>query len=227
LRDPVDIVYFELQCHLRKPSLLVTSSTMATAPKLPPHSTPISPQDYFAWEAEQELRYEYFDGQVFAMTGGTVAHGLIGLNLAAAIKTHLRGRGCLTLNSDCKIGISEAGPFVYPDVSVTCDARDRSAKQFSRYPCLIIEVLSPATEAYDRGGKFSLYRRLETLQEYVLVGSETKSVEVFRHNPEGIWQFIPYSEEQLVELTSIGLNLSFETIYEDVTLSESPTGSAG
>jgi Uma2 family endonuclease len=193
---------------------------MVTAPKLPPYSTPISSQDYFTWEAEQELRYEYFDGQVFAMAGGTVAHGLIGLNLAAAIKTHLRGRGCLTLNSDCKIGISEAGPFVYPDVSVTCDARDRSAKQFSRYPCLIIEVLSPATEAYDRGGKFSLYRRLETLQEYVLVGAETKSAEVFRLNPEGIWQFIPYSEEQLVELTSIGLNLSFETIYEDVTLLE-------
>ena len=92
--------------------------------------------------------------------------------MATVLRSHLQGR-CKVRTSDAKVGISENGPFTYPDVSVTCDDRDRTAQQFSRYPCLIVEVLSSSIEAYDRGGKFALYRRLESLQEYVLVGSET------------------------------------------------------
>ena len=141
----------------------------------------LTPQEYFEWEAQQTLRYEYFNGQVFAMTGGSLPHADIALNMATVLRSHLQGRGKVR-TSDAKVGISENGPFTYPDVSVTCDDRDRTAQQFSRYPCLIVEVLSPSTEAYDRGGKFALYRRLESLQEYVLVGSETKLVDVFRRN---------------------------------------------
>ena len=182
------------------------------------HQTPhLSPQDYFEWEAQQQLRYEYFDGEVYAMTGGSLPHADIALNIATILRSYLQGR-CKVRNSDAKVGITDDGPFVYPDVSVTCDERDRSAQKFSRYPCLIVEVVSPGTEAYDRGGKFTLYRRLETLKEYVLVGSETKTVEVFRRDDEGVWTFIPYSKGAEVELTSLSVTLPMDAIYEDVAL---------
>lgn len=178
---------------------------------------PLTPQDYFEWEAQQQLRYEYFDGEVFAMTGGSIPHADIALNIATILRSRLQGR-CKVRNSDAKVGITDDGPFVYPDVSVTCDQRDRNAQKFSRYPCLIVEVVSPGTEAYDRGGKFTLYRRLETLEEYVLVGSEAKTVEVFRRDDEGRWTFIPYSEGADIELTSLSVTLSMDAIYEDVAL---------
>jgi Uma2 family endonuclease len=188
-------------------------------------SARLTPQEYFDWEAQQELRYEYCDGEVFAMVGGSIPHADIALNIASMLRGYLLGR-CKVRNSDAKVGITENGPFIYPDVSVTCDDRDRAAQQFSSYPCLIIEVLSPSTEAYDRGGKFALYRRLESLQEYVLVGSETKTVDVFRRNQQGTWSFIPYCEGDEVELTSVGLNLSIDAIYDDILLVQSKSKNA-
>lgn len=179
----------------------------------------LTPRDYFEWEAQQPLRYEYFEGEVFAMTGGSLPHADIALNIATILRSHLRGR-CKVRNSDAKVGISDEGPFVYPDVSVTCDERDRTAQRFSRYPCLIVEVISPGTEAYDRGGKFALYRRLESLKEYVLVGSEAKTVEVFRRSSAGEWLFVPYGEGAEVELASVDLRIAIDEIYEDVIFEE-------
>ncbi|MGP1384335.1 MAG: Uma2 family endonuclease [Thainema sp.] len=175
----------------------------------------LTPDEYFEWEAQQELRYEYFDGDVFAMTGGTLPHADIALNAASILREQLRGR-CKVRNSDARVGITEQGPFVYPDVSVSCDERDRTAQQFICYPCVIVEVLSPGTEAYDRGGKFALYRRLASLQEYVLVGSAAKTVELFRRSGDGTWLYAPYEDGAEVTLTSVGLTLSVEAIYEDV-----------
>jgi Uma2 family endonuclease len=186
---------------------------MIAAPE-PQHLTP---QAYFEWEAQQKLRYEYFDGEVVAMTGGSLPHADIALNIASILRGELRGR-CKVRNADARVGITEAGPFTYPDASVSCDERDRTAIQFIQFPCLIVEVLSPSTEAYDRGSKFALYRRLESLQEYVLIGSETKTVEVFRRETNGAWSFIPYLEGDEIELTSLGVTISVEAIYEDVIL---------
>ena len=180
--------------------------------ELRPHLTP---QEYFEWEAQQPLRYEYFDGEVFAMAGGTLPHADIALNIASLLREPLRGR-CKVRNSDAKVGITENGPFVYPDVSVSCDERDRTAQKFAQYPALIIEIISPTTEAYDRGGKFALYRKLESLQEYVLVGSETKTVEVFRRDEKGTWTFVPYGEGDTIVLTSVDVTVTVEAIYEDV-----------
>jgi Uma2 family endonuclease len=185
----------------------------------------LTPQEYFEWEAHQLERHEYFDGQVYAMAGGTLAHGRIGLNIASVLRSALRNSGCTTFNSDCKLGITENGPFTYPDVSVSCDDRDRTAQQFIQSPCLIIEVLSPSTESYDRGGKFKLYRRLESLQEYVLVSSEVQSVEVFRRNSSGNWELIPYDESTEITLSSIDLTVAIEAFYEDVVLPEINTES--
>jgi Uma2 family endonuclease len=161
----------------------------------------LTPQDYFEWEAQQELRYEYFDGEVFAMDRSLLPHADIALNVASLLRAQLQVR-CKVRSSDAKVGITEDGPFVYPDVSVSCDERDRTAQKFSRYPCLIVEVISPRTEAYDRGGKFAFYRRLESLKEYVLVGSEAKTVEAFRRNSNGSWALIPYGLGETIELAS-------------------------
>jgi Uma2 family endonuclease len=179
----------------------------------------MTPAEYFQWEAQQLDRYEYFDGRVFAMTGGSLAHADIALNFATALRSGLQGR-CKVRNSDAKVGISVNGPFTYPDISVSCDDRDRTAQQFSQFPCLIVEVLSPGTEAYDRGGKFALYRQLNSLQEYVLAGSEAQSIEIFRRNTVGNWELIICETDPEFTLTSLGLTLSLEQIYEDVVIEE-------
>ena len=184
-------------------------------------STGFTPQDYFAWEELQQERHEYFDGEVYAMAGGTLVHADIALNIATIVKQNLAD-GCKVRNSDAKVGISEKGPFTYPDVSVSCDDRDRTAQQFIQFPCLIVEVLSPSTEAYDRGGKFRLYRQLISLQEYVLVSSETQSVEVFRRLGSGRWELTIYNEGDTVTLESIGLTISLEAFYQNVILVKLP-----
>ncbi|MBE9030850.1 Uma2 family endonuclease [filamentous cyanobacterium LEGE 11480] len=177
----------------------------------------MTPAEYFKWEAQQEQRYEYLDGEVYAMAGGSLAHADIVLNFAMALKSQLRGSGYRVLSSGCKLGISEDGLFTYPDVSVTCDDRDKSATQFTQHPKLIIEVLSPSTEAYDRGGKFALYRQLESLEEYVLVGSETQTVEVFRRMADGSWAFLP-DEMGDVRLESVDVTVTISAIYDDLVL---------
>ncbi len=187
--------------------------TQGTA-RVVPHLTP---QEYLEWEVQQPLRYEYFNGEVLAMAGGTLPHADIALNLASLLREPLRGR-CKVRNSVSKVAITDSGPFTYPDLSISCDERDRTARQFIRYPSVIIEVLSPSRSAYDRGGKFALYRRLSTLQEYVLVSSETKTVEIFRRDAVGEWRFIPVSEGDTIELMSLGITLSLNAIYEDVVL---------
>jgi Uma2 family endonuclease len=130
-----------------------------------------TPAEYLAWEEQQEIRYEYVDGEVYAMTGGTINHSQIAANLITILKNHLRGSGCRVLTSDAKVQTLAANSYSYPDVSVTCDERDRNASKYISHPCLIIEILSPSTEAYDRGNKFRRYRRSTSLQEYVLVST--------------------------------------------------------
>ena len=148
---------------------------------------------------------------------GSLPHADIALNIATILRASLQGRYKVR-NSDAKVGISEAGPFVYPDVFVTCDDRDRTAQAFSRYPCLIVEVMSPSTEAYDRGGKFALYRRIDTLQEYMLVSSEAKTVDVFRQQEKGLWTFMAYGEGDQIPIGSLDLTLQMQDIYDDVVL---------
>jgi Uma2 family endonuclease len=177
-----------------------------------------SPEEYLDWEERQSIRYEYVDGEVYAMSGGTIPHSGIAVNFIVILKGHLRGRGCQLLNSDAKVRITEQGPFFYPDISVSCDPRDRSALRFIDFPCLIAEVLSPSTEAYNRGSKFAQYRRFDSLQEYVLVSSEAIEVEVFRLNERGKWELTPYVEGDEIHLTSVDLKFSIEQLYEDVTL---------
>lgn len=178
----------------------------------------LTPQQYLDWEEKQSIKYEYIDGEVFAITGGSIPHNDLAVNLTTALKNHLRGKGCKVLMTDAKVGVSESGPFYYPDVMVSCDERDKKAIQVIYYPCLIAEVLSPSTEAKDRGKKFRNYRCISSLREYVLIGSEQKVIECYRLNDRGIWELYTYSEGDEVELKSVDFHGSIELIYEDVIL---------
>jgi Uma2 family endonuclease len=176
-------------------------------------------QEYFEWEVQQGCKYEYVNGEVYAMTGGTIPHSAIAVNLSAALRPHVRSRSCRVLSSDAKVAISETGPSFYPDLSVTCDSRDRGAIDAICHPCLIVEVLSPSTESYDRGAKFAHYRRLESLREYVLISSDRVNVEIFRLNERHKWELTPYAAGETVQFTSIEFECPIELLYEDVDLS--------
>jgi Uma2 family endonuclease len=182
-----------------------------------------TPKEYLTWEAQQRLRYEYVAGQVVAMAGGTIPHNQIAVNLVALLKPHLRGRNCKVLSGDAKVALSDDGPFFYPDVMVTCDERDRAARQYIQFPCLVIEVLSESTEARDRGYKFRRYRQIETLQEYVLIDPDRVMVECYRRNERNNWELVNTisegpalaSAEGGLVLDSVG-QISTTQIYEDV-----------
>lgn len=192
---------------------------------------PLSPAEYLRWEAEQNLRYEYIEGDVYAMTGGTLPHNSIALNLAAALKGHLRGKNCKVFMSDAKLQVNDK-VYLYPDVVVTCDLRDREAQKYIQHPKLIIEVLSPGTEAKDRGRKFYHYRRLPSLQEYCLVTPDTMRIECYRLNAQQKWELTTYSpdeesesaEELVLPLVSVELECPFSLVYEDVIFPESDMG---
>lgn len=183
-----------------------------------PKPAPMTPQEYLDWEEKQPIKYEYMNGQVFAMTGGTIPHNDISVNLTVALKNHLRGKGYKVLMVDVKLGVSENGPFYYPDVMVTCDERDRRATKVIYHPCLVVEVLSPGTEAFDRGKKFKNYRDISTLKEYVLIDARDMAVECFRPNENGVWELYNYGEGDEVTLTSVDFRFPIEMLYEDVVL---------
>ena len=133
----------------------------------------MSVEEYLESERHSAIKHEYVDGHVYAMAGGTRAHGVIAVNVTIALGNHLRGGPCRVYNSDVKVQLTETR-YVYPDASVGCDERDRldDDEDVVRYPPVVVEVLSSSTEAYDRGAKFALYRSSETLREYVLVSTD-------------------------------------------------------
>jgi Uma2 family endonuclease len=180
------------------------------------HSPKLTPAEYLDWEEKQELRYEYLNGEVYAMTGGTVNHGRIAANLIAMLIPHLRGGGCSVQTSDVKVQIAESNEYIYPDVSVTCDDRDRTATKFISHSCLIVEVLSPSTAAYDRRDKFNLYRRSDRLQDYVLVDTQKIEIDTYNKNDRGRWEIMTYVAGDSIELTSINLTFPIEQVFEGI-----------
>jgi Uma2 family endonuclease len=176
----------------------------------------ISPEEYLEGEKKSPVKHEYIKGQVYAMAGASDAHNLITGSFYALLRNHLRGKGCLPYTGDMKARIEDRNIYYYPDVLVTCDPRDRTSEYSKRYPCLIIEVLSDSTEAFDRGDKFADYRHLETLQEYVLVKQDQQSVDCFRRNEQGRWELYAFTEGDQVELKSINFNCAIVSLYEDV-----------
>jgi Uma2 family endonuclease len=178
----------------------------------------ITPEEYFVWEEQQLEKHEYIDGQVYAMSGGSVHHGRIAIRFTAMFDAHLEGSGCITGNSDIKVNIVQTNDYTYPDASVTCDERDQTTTKYITYPCLIVEVLSDSTEAYDRGGKFRMYRKNPVLKDYLLVNSTRIEMDLYHKNDAGEWTIINYQAGDTVELKSINLSFPIEQVYRGLNL---------
>ena len=177
----------------------------------------ISPDDYLIGERDAPFRHEYVHRQVYAMAGAADAHVRVSINAVLLLKNHLRGTGCSVYMSDMKVRVKQDTAFFYPDVLVTCDPADLQRNHYKQSPTLIIEVLSPSTEAYDRGKKFAFYRELDSLQEYALIDPRTYHVDVFRRNEHGRWELFAFSgETATVSFASVDYECSMSDLYEDV-----------
>ena len=182
-----------------------------------PQPQRMSIEEYLDWEPLQDCRYEYVNGEVFAMTGGTIPHNDIALNLYRALYPHLRSRGCRINVADVKLQVSLESPYYYPDVVISCDPRDLKARKFIQFPKIIVEVLSPATEAKDRGEKFAFYQTIPSLQEYILIESEKIGVESYRRGEGRMWLYYPYGIGDIITIESVDFSLAIDLVYEGVS----------
>lgn len=180
----------------------------------------ISPEQYLEIERKAECKSEYVSGQMFGMAGGSLEHSAIGTNLAGELRSSLRGKPCQVFNSDLRVTVMQTGLKTYPDVTVVCGEPNRHPldKDSIINPTVLLEVLSDSTEAYDRGGKWAHYQRLDSLQEYVLVSQNEARVERYVRQSDGQWL---YSRTDGVEsdipLDSLGCRLPLAEIYARVT----------
>lgn len=194
---------------------------------LPAEKQRLTVDEYLRMEQASTTRHEYHDGQIFDMSGGSFEHSLITSNTNRALGNALVGKPCKVLDSNLKIGIPSSGRFVYPDAHVLCgppqfDARDPS-RQTVTNPRLVVEVLSPSTESYDRGGKFNRYRELKSFEEYLLIAQDEPAVETFFRQPDGTWLFTPVNGiDSVATLRSLGIDLRLADVYAGVEFAAEP-----
>ena len=176
----------------------------------------LSYDDYLALERETDLRHEYLDGEAWAMAGGTPRHAVVKSNLTGLLWNRLRGRPCRAVDADLKIAIPDTGLYTYPDLSVICGALERSAQDRNAVvnPTVLFEVLSPSTEGWDRGGKFAHYRRIPTLQHFVLVSVDLSRVELYTRTPDGRWLLSEHGPGDEVPLSAVDIAFPVDALYE-------------
>ncbi|MDE0685033.1 MAG: Uma2 family endonuclease [Candidatus Poribacteria bacterium] len=196
--------------------------------------TRLTPEEYIAFERKalpdaDIIRHEYINGELIAMSGASRAHNLITMNVSAALHSRLRGSECETYANDMRVSTPTTASYFYPDVTVVCDEPRFEDDVFDTLlnPIILVEVLSPSTEVYDRREKFAHYRQLPSLQEYVLVAQDKVRVEHYRRQEEQgtvpatgkDWIFTDFQElEEILPLTSIQCQLPLQEIYERITL---------
>ena len=172
----------------------------------------VSVDDYLESEEYSQTKHEYVLGQVYAMVGISRAHNRLARRLASRLLAKLDGTGCQVFISDMKVRIGDI--FYYPDVVVTCSKTD-SNPHFSTEPVLIVEVLSPTTQASDRLDKRLAYQTLDSLKEYVLVSQEERGVQVYRRSGED-WDLEIYTAAESVRLESVDFTISMDELYHQV-----------
>lgn len=175
--------------------------------------------EFLAWENTQDTRQEFDGGEVFAMVGARRVHGLVAGNAFAALKQHLKGTPCRAFIESMKVQPHDDAMF-YPDVFVTCDPQDLKTDMVFRHAKLVVEVLSESTQAYDRGLKFAAYRQMASLQEYVLIDPDTRSVEVFRRNERLNFELIDQTGTPELMLESVGLRLPMAEVFDGLDAAE-------
>ena len=184
----------------------------------------MSLQAFLDWENQQPGRNEFYRGEVFAMVGARRVHGVIVGNVFAALKSRLKGRPCQAFVESMKVRVADDAVF-YPDVFVTCDARDLRTEMVFEHPMLIVQVLSANTQAFDRGAKFAAYRGLTSLREYVLIDPDMRGVEVFRRNERGLFELHDQSGAAALALASVDASIPVGEVFEGVEAA--PAADAG
>ncbi|MDO5624807.1 MAG: Uma2 family endonuclease [Pseudomonadota bacterium] len=172
---------------------------------------------FIDWEASQpEHKHEYWQGDVFAMTGARQSHVIVSLNVATLLKNHLRGTPCRAYIADMQLEVAAADAVFYPDVFVSCSPADLAAERVAREPQVVIEVLSDSTASVDRGRKFAAYRQLPSLREYVLIDPDTRTVEVYRRVEDGNWLLAAREGERALVLPSLDFEAPLADVFEDL-----------
>jgi len=187
---------------------------MSSRPK-----TFLSEAEYLELERKAEFKSEYFQGEMFAMSGGTRWHGLIATNLVGELRQQLKGKPCQAYGSDLRVRVSPSRLYTYPDVTVACPELKFADDQQDTLlnPTVIVEILSDSTRGYDRGRKFQYYRTLPSLQEYLTVEQSSTHAEQWTRQPGNQWLLSEFSElDQTIELPSIGCVLKMSEIYDKV-----------
>ena len=180
------------------------------------HQPAMTVADYLVWEAEQTERHEYVGGEIFAMLGAEDRHCTVTINVCTALRKHLSGTPCRIFATAMRLYVPALGNYFYPDVMVTCSAADLASPMAKSEPILIVEVLSPGTAAYDRGLKFSYYRNLPSLQEYVLIDLDTRAVDCYTLGADGLWVLHLFAAGQTVTLASVALNVMAAQLFSEI-----------
>jgi len=180
-----------------------------------------TPEEYLALERQAQYKSEYYAGEIFAMAGASRWHNLIVANVVGELRSQLKGRPCTTYPSDMRLKISPTGLYAYPDVTVVCgEAQFEDTQQdILLNPTLIVEVLSDSTEAYDRGGKFAHYRKLDSLMAYVLITQTKPHVEHYGRQPDNRWLLSEAdSVHDTIHLPTIDCHLALAEVYDKVDI---------
>jgi len=182
-----------------------------------PTSSVMTVTEYLELERHSEIKYEYIDGHVYAMAGGTPDHSILGANVVAALIVALRQSPCRVYNPNVRVRLSETR-YVYVDAAVSCDERDRGQTEEIHYPCLIVAVLSDATESKDRGDKLAYYRAGDTVQDYLLVNQHRAEIEHYHRLADGIWTYRGYGPGEEVPIERLDIRCAVDDIYAKVDL---------
>jgi Uma2 family endonuclease len=202
---------------------------------LPQPIRKVTPAEYLVRERAATYRSEYFDGEMFAMAGGSPRHSLIKVNVTGELRERLKGAPCTAYDSDLRILISATGLYTYPDASVICGPLEYEDEHHDTVlnPTLLVEVLSGSTEAYDRGKKFGHYRQIPALREYLLVAQEEPRIERFLRNDDNTWTLTEVAGlDAILALPSLGIEIALREVYDKVDFSEparadAPTAAGG
>ncbi|MEW5958107.1 MAG: Uma2 family endonuclease [Chloroflexota bacterium] len=178
-----------------------------------------TPEEYLALEEAADYKSEYYQGEIFAMSGGSANHNRIAGNLYLALREALEARSCEVFITDMRLLVKKKGLYTYPNVMVVCSQLEfvQGRSDTLSNPVVIVEVLSESTQAYDRGAKFELYRAIETLQDYALIDQGRAHVEYFHKLEDGRWLLTEFNElEAVLKLESLGVEIPLSRIYQRV-----------
>ena len=183
----------------------------------------ISQEQYLEMERVSDTKHEYYNGEVFTMSGASIPHNFVFHNVYTGLGSFLRGKGCKPFGSDMRIHIPLNSLYTYPDISIIC-GKPETTDAFTdnvTNPSVIIEILSKSTKDYDRGTKFFLYRSIQTLKEYILIDSTSILVEKYTRQENNSWLLTEFKElHENFYISTISLTLHLKDIYEDVSMEE-------